>query len=94
MGAFLGGITLAAVAATLIARQPVWPAIVLSAGSALLGWGIGTAIRYDPMLTTIGVGLPTVVQVALLLLARGAGYRFVRTTADSVAVPALLDPLA
>ncbi len=71
-------ITLAAVFSTLVFRQVVLPLVLLAGGSLVLGWGIGTALRYDIAATTVLIGAQTLLQISVFATARIAGYRFAR----------------
>ncbi len=63
VGGFIGAITLAAVFTTLVFRHFLLPMLVVCAGSVLLGWGIGTIVRYETTLTMVALGVPTGGQV-------------------------------
>jgi hypothetical protein len=83
VGFFQASLTLAAVAATLIFRHIGVFMVLVCGGAALVGWGIGRAIAYDELVATVSIAAPVSVQTLILLVARAAGYRFVRR--DSVA---------
>ncbi len=84
VGAFLAFITLLSVLSTLALRQSVLPALLTCGASVLLGWGVGTAIRYDRVVSTLAIGAPAGLQVAVLMFFRQAGYRFMRPTSATL----------
>ncbi len=80
LGSFLAAMTLIAVLSTLGSRHAIAPAALTSCLSLLLGWGIGKTVHYDLTVSTLAIGGQALVQVAVLLAWRQAGYRFLRTT--------------
>ena len=83
IGAIMACITLAAVYSALVFRQAVLPLVLLAGGSLVLGWGIGTALRYDTAATTVLIGAQTLLQISVFAAARIAGYRFTRSPAGA-----------
>ncbi len=83
IGAFMACITLAAVFSMLTLRHVALPMVFLYAGSALLGWGIGTAIHYDTAVSAVSLFVPAAIQGVPLMLSRVRGYQFVRAVTDN-----------
>ena len=78
VGGLLAAMTLISVLSTLVLRQAVLPVSLLCGASLLLGWGIGRAIRYALAMSTLALGGPIILQVAVLLVWRQFGYRLAR----------------
>jgi hypothetical protein len=83
IGVFLAAITLLSVGATLVLRHMLLPVALILGGSVLLGWGIGKAIHYDLVVSTVALGAPAMLQLAVLVLLRLSGNRFVRPISDA-----------
>ena len=82
LGVFLAAMTLIAVMSTVGSRHAIVPAALTSCVSLLLGWGIGKAIHYDLTVSTLAIGGQALVQLAVLLAWRQAGYRFLRAASE------------
>jgi len=85
VGVFLAAMTLISVLSTLVFRHATLPVAFTCGASLLLGWGIGKAIHYDLAVSTLALGGPVILQVAVLLVWRQAGYRLVRAESGFVA---------
>jgi hypothetical protein len=79
LGVFLAAMTLVDSGS----RHATVPAALTGGVSLLLGWGIGKAIHYNLTVSTLAIGGAALVQVAVLLAWRQAGYRFLRGESGS-----------
>jgi hypothetical protein len=86
IGVFLAAITLLSVCSTLVFRHVPLPVVLILGGSLLLGWGIGKALRYDLVVSTVALGAPAMLQLAVLVLLRLSGHRFVRPASAAATV--------
>jgi hypothetical protein len=78
VGVFLGAITLLSFFSTLAFQRAIIPAAVTCTASLLLGQAVGKAIRYDQVVSIVGLGASAVFQLAVFTPVRLAGYRFAR----------------
>ena len=86
IGVFLAAITLLSVCSTLVLRHMLLPVVLILGGSVLLGWGIGKAIHYDLAVSTVALGTPAMLQLAVLVPLRLCGYRFARPVRAAASV--------